>query len=248
MIAREMALEPPTKTKMKKPAGTLAAKVPFSLPVLAALFRRHWRLKLWILVLLPVGLTLPFRALEVWTVFPVRIYPQIWLDRMIPFLPAAAWLYLSCFVYLGIAGLLVAKRRECWRYCWIMGGMAFVASLIFLLHPTAVPPRPVVTDQPYALVIAADDTGNACPSLHVAFSVFAAVVAHDWLARFRARRGLRVLAWIWALAVSLSTIAVRQHLAIDVFWGALLGLAGGIAWHWEERLAAMWRGRRGQRT
>lgn len=244
MIAREVAPEPAGN----KPAGTLAAKVPLSPLVLMALLRRHWKLKLWLLALLPAGLSLPFRANELWHLLPVRIYPRIWLDRVIPFLPGAAWLYLSCFVYLGVAGLLLAKRRECWRFFWVMAGMGLLANAIFLLHPTAVPPRPLATDQPYALVIAADDTGNACPSLHVAFSVFSAFVAHDWLARFRGRRALRVLAWVWAVAVSLSTIAVRQHLAIDVFWGALLGLAGGIAWHWEERLAAVWRHRQKQRT
>jgi membrane-associated phospholipid phosphatase len=230
VIARAAAPEP----GVKKPPGTLAAKVPFTGPVLAALLRRHWKLKLWLLVLVPLGLSIPFRALEAWPLFPVRIYPQIWLDRMIPFLPSAAWFYLSCFVYAATAGLLVANRRECWRFCWIMVGMGLIANAVFLIHPTAVPPRPVVPDQPYAFVVGHDGPGNGCPSLHVAFSVFAAFVAHDWLSRFRARRSLRLLSWAWALAVSLSTIAIRQHLAIDFLWGALLGLAGGIAWHWED--------------
>jgi membrane-associated phospholipid phosphatase len=115
-----------------------------------------------------------------------------------------------------------------------MAGMALVADTVFLLHPTAVPPRPMVPDQPYAFVVGHDEPGNACPSLHVAFSVFSAFVVQEWLARFRARRSLRVLSWLWALAIVLSTIAIRQHLAIDCLWGALLGLAGGIAWHWER--------------
>lgn len=219
---------------VRKVSGTLAAKVPFTRPVLAALIRRHLRLKRWLLVLIPLGLSIPFQALEAWPLFPVRIYPQIWLDRAIPFMPSAAWLYMSFFVYVAIAGLMVAKRVECWRFCWIMAGMGLIADAVFLIHPTAVPSRPAVSDQPYAFVVGHDQTGNACPSLHVAFTVFAAFVVHAWLSRFRARRSLRALSWVGALAISLSTIAIRQHLAIDFLWGTLLGVAGGIAWHWKS--------------
>ena len=68
-----------------------------------------------------------------------------------------------------------------------------------------------------------DPAGNACPSLHVAFAVFTARWVDFLFKRLRAGPVLHVLNWTWSLAIIYSTIATRQHVAIDVLAGAALG-------------------------
>src|SRR5712692_6028554 len=214
-----------------KNAALHANKIPFSFVILAARLRRHLKLKVMIVISLLIALFGPFLIIERWPLLPVTIYQETWLDRAIPFTPIAAWPYLSLWLYLAFAGLMLVKRKDLWRCCWIMAGMGLIGNIVFLIHPTSVPVRPAIPVQPYAFIIANDQTGNACPSLHVAFTLFAAVMIHDWLVRFRRNVILRSVAWTWALIIILSTIAIRQHLAIDVVWGAVLGLVGGMAWH-----------------
>jgi membrane-associated phospholipid phosphatase len=224
--------------------------IPLSYVELVARLRRHLKLKVSILICLILTVAVPFLMTERWPLFPVTIYPEIWLDRAIPFMPIAAWPYLSLWLYTALAGLMLVRRKEVWRCCWIMAGMGLIADVVFVIHPTSIPARPAVSVQPYAFIVANDGTGNACPSLHVAYTLFAAIMMHDWLSRFRRHVILRTVAWTWAFIVILSTMAIRQHLAIDVAWGAVLGLTGAIAWRedlpgrfstWRERRSLSWK-------
>jgi hypothetical protein len=220
IITRE--IEAPAAIRTTKPVSTL--------PALLWRGRTHLKLKLALTVLLPIILFVPYTILERWPLLPVTYYQYSWLDRAIPFTPAAAWPYLTCFPFVTLAGCMLTTKKELFRFCRTFIGIALIAEVVFLFHPTAVPARPGVALQPYALVIAGDGTGNACPSLHVAFTVLAAVVIHRALSLFHGRHILRFAVWVWAFVISLSTIAVRQHLAIDVGWGAVLGGVGGLAW------------------
>lgn len=193
-------------------------------------FRQHFKLKSAILVCLLVTVCLPFLLLERHPLLAVTYCSENWVDREIPFTPMAAWPYLSLWLYIALGGMMLVRKRDCWRCCWIMVAMGLIGNFVFLIHPTAVPARPEVSIQPYVFVLANDGTGNACPSLHVAYTVVAAIMIQDWLSCFRGRTFLRGIAWTWGVVIILSTMAIRQHLAIDVAWGIVLGIGGGIAW------------------
>jgi membrane-associated phospholipid phosphatase len=97
-----------------------------------------------------------------------------------------------------------------------------VGLLIFLFWPTAIP-RP--DSAAYRPLIAIDGRGNACPSLHAAFAVFSAICI-DRLARRLGDRGLaRSLSWLWCLGILYSTLATKQHVAVDMVAGIALGAA-----------------------
>ena len=99
---------------------------------------------------------------------------------------------------------------------------------IFLVCPTAVPAVSGATwaaDSAFAFLKQVDASGNACPSLHVAFAVFAAAAIARSLRELGASRGPRMLNGLWCAGILWSTIATRQHVAIDVVAGALLGAA-----------------------
>jgi membrane-associated phospholipid phosphatase len=155
----------------------------------------------------------------------VTVMPLTFMDRLVSFQPAALPLYLSLWVYVSLAPALIVRGRELLSY----GAAAAILSLIglglFAVWPTAVPPADVDWSRhpAFAFLKAADASGNACPSLHVAFAVFTAF----WFARLLRQLGAGTLAravnWLWCLGILWSTLATRQHVALDVLAGALLG-------------------------
>jgi hypothetical protein len=157
--------------------------------------------------------------------FPVTTMPFTAVDRLIGFQPGALPLYLSLWFYVSLAPALLIDRREIISYGVVTIGMSVIGLGIFLLWPTTVARTDVVLSQhsTFAFIMAADAANNACPSLHVAFAVFTAI----WLARILRQMGtarsVRALNWLWCLGILYSTIAIRQHVALDVFAGAVLG-------------------------
>jgi membrane-associated phospholipid phosphatase len=48
------------------------------------------------------------------------------------------------------------------------------------------------------------------------------------LTKMGAGRGLRALNWLWCAGILYSTVATRQHVALDVLAGAALGAAVAV--------------------
>ena len=161
---------------------------------------------------------------------PPVLMPLTVVDRLVAFQPAAVVLYLSLWFYVSFAPALLVDRRELVSYGVAAVIMSVIGLGIFYLWPTAVP-RPDIdwsVHPSFAILKSADASGNACPSLHVAFAVFTGV----WFARLwrqmRAGRLVRVLNWLWCLGIVYSTLAIRQHVFLDVAAGTALGLAVAV--------------------
>ncbi len=157
--------------------------------------------------------------------YPLTTVPLTAVDRLIGFWPEALPLYLSLWIYVSLAPALVIDRRELMSYGVATAGLSIVGLGIFLFWPTAVP-RPEVdwSQHPaFAFLKSVDASGNACPSLHVAFAVFTAIWFERLLRQMGAGRFVRVLNWLWCLGILYSTIAIRQHVSLDVLAGAVLG-------------------------
>jgi membrane-associated phospholipid phosphatase len=163
--------------------------------------------------------------------FGITVMPQTGLDRLIAFQPWTIALYFSLWLYVSLPPTLLRTRREVYAYGWIAGALAMVALSIFFLWPTSIPPATGIEWSSYpgfAMLKRVDASQNACPSLHVAFAVFSGV----WLDRIvldtRGGATMRVLSAIWCFGIVYSTIATRQHVAVDVAAGAALGLLMGL--------------------
>jgi membrane-associated phospholipid phosphatase len=159
--------------------------------------------------------------------YPIVTMPLIGLDRLIPFQPVTLPLYLSLWLYVSLAPALVIKPRELFTYGVAALTLSVLGLGIFLFWPTAVPKLEIDWTQhtSFSFLKSIDASGNACPSLHVAFAVFTAVWFARLLREMGAGRLLRALNWLWCLGILYSTMAVRQHVALDVLAGAALGLA-----------------------
>ena len=71
----------------------------------------------------------------------------------------------------------------------------------------------------------ADASVNVCPSIHCQ-STACMAVAFSGSKLARQRPGLKVLAWVWAALICMSTVFTKQHSIIDV----VCGLAVAFVW------------------
>ena len=180
-----------------------------------------------------LGMTLFFAA-YFWVLhhplFHVTTMPLTAVDRLISFRPEALPLYLSLWIYVSLVPALMIKRREIMSYALATVVMSFIGLGIFLLWPTTVfwPDADWSQHPAFAFLQSVDASGNACPSLHVAFAVFTAVWLGRLLRQMGAGRVVCVFNWLWCLGIIYSTVAVRQHVALDVLAGAGLGITVAV--------------------
>jgi len=157
--------------------------------------------------------------------YPVTVMPLVPGDRLIGFQPALLPVYLSLWLYVSLAPALLRDGRELASYAMAAVALGAIGLGIFFFWPTAVPVADVEWSRHpgFAFLKAADAAGNACPSLHVAFAVFSACWIGRALGEVGAGRVPRALNWLWCAGILYSTVAVRQHVVLDVLAGAGLG-------------------------
>ena len=163
-------------------------------------------------------------------IYPTTVMPLTWLDQMIGFQPQAMSLYVSLWVYVSLPPALLAARHELYRYGMAMGTICLVGLFVFFFWPTTVP----AADIDWArypgvdFLKNVDAAGNAFPSLHVATAFFSGFWLDHLLRRFGAPRWSQLFNWLWCIGIIYSTLATRQHVAVDVWAGLALGAAA--AW------------------
>lgn len=160
----------------------------------------------------------------------VTVMPLTALDHLVPFQPQWLAAYVSLWVYVGVAPGLQRNFTELLAYGAWISALCAAGLGLFYAWPTSVPPLTLaMTDAPgFTMLKGVDAAGNACPSMHVAVAFFSALWVEHQLRQEAAPGWLRGLNAGWFLAIAYSTLAVKQHVVLDVLAGALLG--GGFAW------------------
>ena len=195
-------------------------------PTLWQRFKYFW----WLKAIVTTGIIFIFFQLYFFTLhhnaFGVYNVPMTFLDQKIPFTPSLLWVYASLWIYTSLPASLLFFKDELVRYAAGMGCIAVIGLCCFYLVPTA-----VVFDLPqgaYSAEIAflkkMDTSGNSCPSLHVATALFAGVWFEGILQRLSAPKMVYGLTRLWCFAIVYSTLAIKQHVLIDVIAGALLAV------------------------
>jgi membrane-associated phospholipid phosphatase len=155
----------------------------------------------------------------------VLVMPLTALDHLVAFNPLALPIYLSLWVYVSLPPMLMRTRREIVEYGMWIGGVCLVALAIFYFWPSAVPAANIdwAAYPGVAFLKGVDAAGNACPSLHVATVVFSSFWLQWLLPQVGLGRISRLVSACWCAGVVYSTMATKQHVAIDVVAGAALG-------------------------
>ena len=162
-------------------------------------------------------------------VFPVKIMTLTSLDRLIGFQPWSIVLYASLWPYISLVPMLLHTRRELVPYLSAVTVLSLTGFAIFFFWPTAIP-EPDIDWAQYpsiAFLKSVDASGNACPSLHVAFAVLTGIWLHRLLKQMGVPVILRVFNGCWCAGIVYSALVTKQHVALDMEMGAVLGL--GVA-------------------
>jgi hypothetical protein len=186
----------------------------------------HARLKLVLTALLMVVFYVPYFLLQRFPLRPPRTLPLGALDALVPFQPQWVIVYQSLYLLMPATAWLADSVASLARYARGFVALSAAGFLVFLLFPVAGPRPPHEAQGLYALLVRYDTPLNSLPSLHVALA------AYSWLFARRlaaggpaAARALVALAAVWTLAIAYSTLATKQHYAVDLAPGALLALA-----------------------
>ena len=150
----------------------------------------------------------------------------IWcpLDDLIPFCEYFIVPYATWFVELAVIPLLLLKydRKQYYYLCAVMfTGMTLCLGL-YLIFPNGLDLRVEITRQNIfadlvRLIQAVDTPTNVCPSIHVASAMaMDLAICRSVLGQ---RRWVRMLANSVLLLICLSTVFLKQHSVIDIFWG-----------------------------
>ena len=203
--------------------------------------KAEWRLKLVQLVVINALFWSGYQVLARHAFFPLHAVPQTWLDRAVTFQPEPwAWVYLSQYIFTGTLPLLLTSREAIRRYVAALALMSASGFAVFLFFPTP-GPRPAEAGGSLAMkwIAAGDGALNAFPSLHAAFLVCMSALAWRMFRPAHSRRVVMVSA-LWGGAILFSTLATKQHYALDLAAGALLGwLADWLAWRGASAAAMM---------
>ena len=149
------------------------------------------------------------------------------LDLMIPFQPYALLAYVSLWIYVGAGPGLQRTFADIAVYSLWMAGLCITGLVIFYFWPTQTPPLNMDPSglSAFTVLHRLDKTGNACPSMHVAVAIFTVGRVDEVLRSTRSPVWLRLVNAAWFVVIVYSTLAVKQHVALDDAAGALLGLA-----------------------
>jgi len=154
------------------------------------------------------------------------IMPVTKLDLMIPFQPQALLAYVSLWIYIGVGPGLQRTYAAISVYVLWMIGLCVSGLMIFYFWPTQVPPLTLDATgfSGFAVLHRMDETSNACPSMHVAVATFTVVRVDEVLRSTGSPRLLQLLNAAWFILIAYSTLAIKQHVTLDVAAGALLGM------------------------
>lgn len=157
-----------------------------------------------------------------------RIMPLLAPDRWLPVLPWSAWIYFSLWVYICLPSSLMLRSIELGYY--LMGAviLSVFGLSIFYFLPTQVPDWGIDWSRYPTLQFLkkSDASGNACPSLHVAFAVYAGLWQLRVLHLLQAGRLWHLANALWCIMIVLSTMSTKQHVLVDVLCGGVLGVFG----------------------
>lgn len=171
-------------------------------------------------------------------VFTVKTMPVLRLDGLIPFQPEALWLYGSLWLYVQLPAALMLTRTEVFSYGKEITALALAGFAIFFFWPTKLAPSDIdwMKHAAFQTLKEVDASGNACPSLHVAFAVYSGLSIGRSLRGIGGPMVLHILNTFWCVGIAYSTLATRQHVVLDVLAGAGLALlVAGVARSMEKR-------------
>ena len=164
------------------------------------------------------------------------------VDGLIPFIPAAIWVYVAFYAASFTVTVLALRDSRVMKGALVTFPLVqALACLVFVLVPTA-GPRPQL-EEPLSgnlalvgLLYKLDTPHNAFPSMHVANTTLCALLV------ITVDRSKTLLAGFLLMGTWFSILSLKQHWFVDGAAGTALGLIGFELWKWCVRARRSARG------
>jgi membrane-associated phospholipid phosphatase len=152
------------------------------------------------------------------------------LDRLVPHLPWTWPFYLAAYPFVGLGGaavLLALPERGYRRGLAANVGLILSGATLQIAFPAHAPVPPLPHPAHHLIHWSELEKGFATfPSMHVALCVMTALVGFH---AFRSR-AVRVILIGLAAGITLSTMALHEHVILDAVGGVCLGAAAFLLW------------------
>lgn len=154
------------------------------------------------------------------------------LDDAIPFLEIFIIPYVLWYIYIPLPMVFTCfsdRKRDFYAMAILLFSGAFISLAVFAIYPTCIDFRPTSFERDNLLIrlteliYSNDKPTNVCPSMHC----YESVAIHISLCKSKIaenRKWVKISSFIMATLICLSTVFIKQHSAVDVFFGVLLVL------------------------
>ncbi len=162
--------------------------------------------------------------------------PKIWLggvlDRRIPFCQWFVYPYIFWFFYvaIGIIYFLCVSKKEYYQLCTFLFTGMTICLVIYTIFPNGQSLRPPISTLPddfasqlVKMFYQGDSPTNVCPSIHCLNSIGVHLAVRE-SPSLKNRKLLRTASFITAVLICMSTVFIKQHALVDVFWACVLSL------------------------
>ena len=156
------------------------------------------------------------------------------IDDLIPFNEYFVFPYASWFLALFFTPIVFMwmGKEDFLRLIFVMYVGMTICLIVYMVYPTGLDlRRPLEHDNfasdMVALVRNTDVSRNVCPSIHCSTS--AAIILCHWFSRRLSGKKpvylvVKILVTIWMISVIVSTLFIKQHSVIDIYWGVGLSI------------------------
>ncbi|HZJ57485.1 MAG TPA: phosphatase PAP2 family protein [Clostridia bacterium] len=205
-------------------------KVSRSARVSESIFSRLWH-RYWHFSLLSL-----YGVCQIWFYYLERVIrPEYFMrsviDNYIPFVRVFVLPYLFWFAYMAIGFLYLGfvSKKDYFRLCWFIFGGMCICYVLYMMFPNAQNLRPdITTNDVFSRMIRhiyeTDTNTNVAPSIHVLNSIGVHVALINCEEFKEQSKVWRLLSFISAVLISLSTVFIKQHSIKDVMWAMLLAM------------------------
>ena len=155
------------------------------------------------------------------------------LDDHIPFIEHFIIPYLLWFPFIAASVLffIFRNKTEYYRLCGVLISGMTVFLLVSTLYPNGLALRPDLSelgrDNLFLDLVAglhkADTSTNVCPSIHV-YNSLAVCFALLTSVHLKGKKLLKAGTLVLTVLICMSTVFLKQHSVIDVFWATALFL------------------------
>lgn len=194
---------------------------------------QFWK-KLWLFIIAEAVIFSSYEAVAQFTLTRGNARSFITsFDALIPFIPETSPIYVSIHILWLVP--LISGRVSYKEFANLVKSvcLAFAMMYVFYILIPSTYPRPVVTDLNswthwlLAKYYSIDLPNNTFPSSHVATATLTSLaILHNF------PRWIGICCAVWAVAIMISTLTVKQHHGADMVTGFALGVASFYLVRW----------------